>query len=115
MGLRSFIDNWKIKRVERAIERKRLNDLFEKFLIETQPLTPKASKHPEAALLRHAWKRASILSYLFKDIPNSEKGYLFSNFAKIAATRYSRVAPEGAYGKIPLKITQDAAWKLFEK
>lgn len=115
MGLKSFIDNWKKKRAERVIEQKRLNDLFEKFLIETQPLTPKASKHPEAALLRHTWKRAAILSYLFKDIPNSEKGYVYSNFAKIAAKRYYRIAPEGAYGKIQLKITPDAAQKLFEK
>src|SRR3989338_10144682 len=115
MGLRSFIDNWKIKRVERAIERKRLNDLFEKFLIETQPLTTKASKHPEAALLRHAWKRAAILSFLFKDIPNSEKGYLYKNFAEIAAKRYYRIAPENAYGKVQLKIEPDAASKLLEK
>lgn len=115
MGLRSFINNWKKKRVERTIERARLNGLFEKFLIETRPLTPKASKHPEAALLRHAWKRAAILSELFKDIPNSEKDYLYSNFAEIAAERYYRIAPIGAYGKIQLKITQDAAQKLFEK
>lgn len=115
MGIRSFIDGWKKKRLERVIERKRLNDLFEKFLIETQPLTPKASKYPEAALFRHAWKRAAILSYLFKDIPNSEKGYLYSNFAKIAAERYYRIAPEGAYGKISLKIEPDAASKLLEK
>ncbi|MBI2640199.1 MAG: GIY-YIG nuclease family protein [Candidatus Sungbacteria bacterium] len=115
MGIRTFIDNWKKKRAERAIERKRLNDLFEKFLIETRPLTPKASKYPEAALLRHAWKRAAILAYLFKDIPNSEKDYLYKNFAEIAAKKYYRIAPEGAYGKIPLKIARDVASKLLEK
>ena len=115
MGLRTFIHNWRKKRIERAIEQKRLNDLFENFLVETRPLTPKAPKYPEAALLRHAWKRAAILSYLFKDIPNSEKSYLYSNFAKIAAKRYYRVAPENAYGTVQLKIEPDAAQKLLEK
>ncbi len=115
MGLRSFIKNWKKKRIERATERRRLNDLFEKFLIETRPLTPKASKYPEAALLRHVWKRAAILSFLFKDIPNSEKGYLYKNFAEIAVKRYYRIAPENAYGKVQLKIEPGAASKLLEK
>lgn len=115
MGIRAFINSWKNKRIERAIERKRLNDLFQKFLVETQPLVPKAPRYPEAAFLRYAWKRAAILSYLFKDIPNSEKGYLYSNFAKIAAKKYYRIAPENAYGKVQLKIEPDAAQKLLEK
>lgn len=115
MGIKTFINNWKKKRIERVIEQKRLNDLFEKFLVETQPLAPKAPKYREAALLRHAWKRAAILSYLFKDIPNSEKGYLYSNFAKIAAKKYYHVAPENAHGTVQLKIEPDAAQKLLEK
>lgn len=115
MGLRNLINNWKKKRAERAIERERINYLFEQFLIETRPLTPKASKYPEAALLRHAWKRAAILSYLFRDIPDSERGYLYKNFAEIAARKYYRIAPENAYGKIQLKIEPGAAQKLLDK
>jgi len=52
MGIKSFIENWKRKRAERAEARKRIEELFEKFLLETKPLTPKASKHPEAALYK---------------------------------------------------------------
>lgn len=111
----SFIKNWKKKRLERGQEQKRLNELFEQFLLETKPLTPKASKHPEAALLRHAWKRAIIRSFLFKDTSDSEKGYQYNKFAEIAAKRYSQVAPEGPYGKIRLKMTPEAASKLLEK
>jgi len=51
MGIKSFIENWKRKRAERAEARKRIEELFEKFLLETKPLTPKASKHPEAAIV----------------------------------------------------------------
>lgn len=115
MGFKIFINNWKKKRAERAIERERLNNLFEKFLVETRPLAPKALKYPEAALFRHTWKRATILSYLFKDIPNSEKGCLYGNFAKIAAKKYYRIAPENAYGRVQLKIEPNAAQKLLEK
>lgn len=115
MGIKAFIENWKKKRFERKRERERLNNLFEQFLLETKPLTPRASKHPEAALLRHAWKRAVIRSFLFKDIPNSEKGYQYNKFAEIAAKRYSQVAPDGPYGKVRLKMTPEAASKLLEK
>lgn len=115
MSIRTLIDDWKKKRIERALEQKRLNDLFEKFLVETRLLAPNAPKYPEAALLRHAWKRAAILGYLFKDIPNSGTGYLYSNFAEIAAERYYRIAPVNAYGKVQLKIEPDAAQKLLKK
>ncbi|MEI6529007.1 MAG: GIY-YIG nuclease family protein [Candidatus Falkowbacteria bacterium] len=115
MSLKSFIDNWKKKRIERAAEQKRLKDLFEKFLVETRPLAPKAPKYHEAAILRYAWKRAVILSFLFEDIPNSEKNYLYRNFAQIASRKYNRIAPENAYGKVRLSIEQNAAMKLFEK
>ena len=63
MGIKIWIENWKRKRAERAAEQKRLDDLFEKFLAETEPLTPKASKHPQVALFRHAWKRAIVFKF----------------------------------------------------
>jgi len=115
MGIKSFIENWKRKRVARAEARKRIEELFEKFLLETKPLTPKASKHPEAALYRHAWKRAVVLSYLFKKTLNSERAELYKNFAQIAAKRYSRVAPQNLYGTVSLRMTPETMTKLLEK
>ncbi|MBI4929499.1 MAG: hypothetical protein HY841_01965 [Bacteroidetes bacterium] len=115
MSIKSFIENWKRKRAERAEERKRIEALFDKFLLETKPLTPKASKHPEAALYRHAWKRAVALSYLFEKTSNSEKSELYKNFAQIAAKKYSRVAPSSLYGTVSLRMTPEAMMKLLEK
>jgi len=84
-------------------------------LLETKPLTPKASKHPEAALYRHAWKRAAVLSFLFEKTSNLDKSELYKNFAQIAAKRYSRVAPQSLYGTVSLRMTPDAMMKLLEK
>src|SRR3989338_8437873 len=94
MGIKSFIENWKKGRLERAEARKRLEELFETFLLDTKPLTPKASKHPGAALYRHAWKRA---------------------IARLAAKKYSQVAPQNLYGPVSLKMTPDAMLKLIEQ
>lgn len=111
----TFIENWKKKRLERKQEQQRLANLFVQFLAETRPLTPKASKFKEAALYRHAWKRAAILALLFKDIPNSEREYLYTNFAKMASRKYYAIAPENLYGKVQLKISPEAISNLLEK
>jgi hypothetical protein len=115
MGVKSLIENWKKKRTERAEEQKRINDLFERFLLETKPLTPKASKHPQAALYRHAWKRSVALILLFKDSKNPESEILYKKFADIAAKRYDEIAPDGPYGKVRLKMTPEAVPKLMKK
>lgn len=115
MGIKNLIDNWKKKRAERAEEQKRISGLFESFLIETKPLTPKATKHPEAALYRHAWKRAVALILLLKDSDNSDSKILYEKFADIAAKRYDKIAPYGPYGKVRLKMTSEAVKKLMEK
>ena len=115
MFLNDLIENRKNKRAEKRAEEARVNALFEEFLEETKPHTPRATKHPQAALYRHAWKRAVILSFLFKDIPNSDRHYLFEKFAKIAAKKYYRVAPSNAYGTVQLKMSPEAASKLFDK
>ena len=115
MSIKSFIDNWKKKRLERAEAQKRLEELFDKFLLETKPLTPKASKHPEAALYRHAWKRAVAISFLFDKTSNQERSELYKDFARLAAKKYSWIAPQSLYGSVSLKMTPDAMFKLMEQ
>ncbi len=114
MGLRSFIENWKNRRLERAEARKRLEELFERFLLETKPLAPKAPKNQEAALYRHAWKRAIARSFLF-DKTNPERSELYKSFVQMASKRYSRVAPQNLYGTVALRMTPDAILKLVEQ
>lgn len=114
MGIKSFIKNWKIGREERAEKQRRLNELFENFLTETKPLTPKASKHAEAALYRHAWKRSVVISLLFDESKDLEKHNLYVSFARLASEKYNRVAPIGPYGRVRLKMTPEVAMKLLE-
>lgn len=114
MSIKSFIHDWKARRIERAEKQRKINELFDGFLTETKPLTPKAPKHFEAALYRHAWKRAVVLSLMFEESKNPEKHNLYVSFAKLAAEKYNRIAPVGPYGNVRLKITPEVAMKLLE-
>lgn len=114
MSIKSFIHNWKSRRIEHAEKLRKINELFDGFLTETKPLTPKAPKHHEAALYRHAWKRAVVLSLLFEESKNPEKHDLYVAFAKLAAAKYNKVAPDGPYGTVRLKMTPETALKLLE-
>lgn len=114
MGIKTLIENWKKRRLERAEARKRLEELFENFLLETKPLTPKAPKNQEAALYRHAWKRAIARSFLF-DKTSPERSELYKSFVQMASKRYSHVAPQNLYGTVALKMTPDAILKLVEQ
>lgn len=114
MGIKSFIHNWRIRRIEHAEKQRKISELFDGFLTETKPLTPKAPKYHEAALYRHAWKRALILSLLFEESNNPEKHDLYVAFTKLAASKYNRVAPDGPYGTVRLKMTPETALKLLE-
>ena len=114
MGIKSFIHNWKIRRIERVEKQRKIRGLFESFLTETKPLTPKAPKNFEAALYRHAWKRAVVLSLLFEKTKNVEQYELYVSFAKLAGEEYNRIAPVGPYGRVHLKMTPEIALKLLE-
>ena len=106
----------KEKRLARKAEEQRLKQLFENFAEETRPFVSKAPNNPEAALFRLCWKRAIVLQDIYEGQENnSEKIYLYGQFRQIAANYYSRVAPENAYGRIPLKISVEALMKMQTK
>ena len=68
---------WREARAEAAAKRAHLQSLFESFLLETQPLVPRAPKHREAALYRHAWKRAAVLEVLHQRRSDQSRTSLF--------------------------------------
>ena len=103
----------KEKRLAAKAERQRLNNLFDKFARETRPLVPKAPRNPEAALYRMCWKRAIVLEDIYTENGDDRaKVFLYKEFQQIAADRYAPIAPENAYGKIYLKITGEARYKM---
>ena len=103
----------KEKRLAEKAEKQRILQLFEKFVIETKPFVPKSPQNPKAALFRLCWKRAIVLQDIYeKQNNNSDKVHLYDKFRHLAANYYSRVAPENAYGRVPLKISGEARMKM---
>ena len=81
---------------------------------ETEPLVPHESKHPKAALYRHAWKRAAVIGIIYQRRSNPQLASQFQEFEKLSAERYFKVAPEGLYGKSPLKMAEKTGTRLLE-
>lgn len=87
---------------------------WELFLTESQQTTPSASKHPKAALFRHAWKRATVLEQIYKNSNNLEKQLLYHELKEKSAREYDSVAPTGPYGKIRLKCSNSQFCDLLK-
>lgn len=113
--LRKYFDRWNEKRAKRAAKRQWLEEQFQQFRRQTEPLVPSAPKHPDAALFRHMWKRAKVLEIMHQDAGNPKLAATCSEIAKLAAERYFEVAPEGPYGKASLSISAQAAERLSRK
>jgi len=109
-----WLKRWRDARAKAAAERARVRALFESFLIQTKRLVPRAPKYPDAALYRHAWKRAVVLEILYQGQSDETRASLYREFQKLAAGRYYRVAPVGPYGKVRLRMEGAAATRLLE-
>ena len=113
--LREYFDRWKKERAKRAAKKEWLEEQFQKFRRQTEPLVPSAPKHPDAALFRHMWKRAKVLEMMHQDAGDPKLATTYSGIAELAAERYFKVAPEGPYGKAGLSISAQAAKRLYRK
>jgi hypothetical protein len=121
-----IFNRWLDARKNAAAKRAKLQVLFESFLRDfesflrdTEPFVTQGSKYRDAALYRHAWRRAAILEYLYDkfsdndpdDQANVEK---YRMFKKLAEGKYDRVAPTNAYGKVRLGIGEKAVKRLLD-
>lgn len=111
--IRELFPRWRKRRVRAAAKRARVQQLFESFVHETKPLVPRAPKHPEAALLRHAWKRAVVLEILYQRLNDEENVCLYRDFQELASERCYRIAPVGPYGTVQLRMAKQAAIRLL--
>lgn len=105
---------WRASRAKAAAKRVDLQNCFEAFLRETEPLVPPRSNHPKAALYRHAWKRAAVLGFIYQQRSDQTRTTQFKEFEKLAGERYFEAAPETLYGKAPLKMGEKTATRLLE-
>ena len=108
------LKRWREARVHAKTERARVGLKFESFLNETKPYVPAAPKYPEAALFRHAWKRAAVLEIIYQRAADEPTAALYRGFQELASKQYYRVAPAGAYGTIPLRMEAKAATHLLQ-
>jgi hypothetical protein len=109
-----FFKRWRNARAEAAAKRAELLRNFELFLRETEPFVPQASKHPKAAMYRHAWKRAAVLGFIYQQKSDQIRSEQFKEFEMLAGERYFAVAPETLYGKPPLKMGEKTVTRLLE-
>lgn len=109
-----FIKNWKHRREREAAAKRKIMACFAEFIEETRPLAPKATKHPEAALYRHAWKRAVVLADIAAKSNDTEAVEEYEQFQQLAGRKYYAVAPDGPYGKIRLELSSSARLELTE-
>ena len=112
--IRTLVENWKAKREAKAAAKRTLAASFFAFVDETRPLTPKAEKYPQAALYRHAWKRAVVLADIAAESYSEADVELFTSFRELAGNEYLAVAPSGPYGKVRLALSGKARARLHE-
>ena len=96
-----FIRRWRARREQAAIDRAAFDRAVDAFVGETRPFVPVAHKHPEAALYRHAWKRAVALQEIYQDRSDSERVDYYGRVRRKLAAAYHAVAPINAYGESP--------------
>ena len=107
-----IFENWKTARATRAAAKRKLIASFSRFVEETRPITPKAGKHPIAALYRHVWKRAVVLENIATTSGDHDSVSLYKQFQEIAARQYYSAAPETRYGKARLSLSSSAGGQL---
>lgn len=112
--IRTLVENWKTKREAEAAAKRELDAAFFAFVTETRPLTPKAEKHPQAALYRHTWKRAIVLADIAAESNQQADAELFKRFQELAGSGYDAVAPDGPYGKVRLALSGSARTQLHQ-
>ena len=110
--LLKFFRDWQFRREQRRLERERSEASVAAFVADSEPDAPTASKHPEAAKYRFAWKRAVALQEIYAERSDAARVEFYTRVRKRLAEAYFAVAPDGPYGKRKLEIQPDAFLKL---
>ena len=95
-----IFENWKTARATRAAAKRKLIASFSRFVEETRPLTPKAGKHPIAALYRHVWKRAVVLENIATTSGDHDSVSLYKQFQEIAVSSTTLRLQRHGMGKL---------------
>lgn len=107
-----FIRQWRGRREAAAIERATFERTVKEFVADTRPFVPVAAKYPEAALYRHAWKRAVALQEIYQERSDASRAAYYERARKSLASAYHAVAPSNAYGSVRLRIDPEAFARL---
>jgi hypothetical protein len=110
--LLKFVRDWRSRREQARLERARFESSVAAFVDDSEPDAPSASKYPDAAKYRFAWKRAVALQEIYAERSDKTRVEFYSRVRRRIAEAYFAVAPEGPYGKRKLEIQPDAFVKL---
>lgn len=102
------------KRRERKAKEAAWEKEFHRFVSQSRPMAPTAPKYPDASLYRHVWRRSAVLEQLAQRQNDTASAERYKHFQKLAAALYFPVAPENAYGTVPLKLTEEQAKRIAE-
>ena len=110
--LLKFFREWRSRRERARLERAQFESSDAAFVADSEPDAPSASKYPEAAKYRFAWKRTVALHEIYAERSDQTQVEYYQRVRKRLAEAYFAVAPEGPYGKRKLKIQPDLFVKL---
>ena len=103
----TFFRKWRSRRERARRERAQFESSVAAFVADSEPDAPSASKYPEAAKYRYAWKRAVALQEIYAERSDQTQVEYYQRVRKRLAEAYFAVAPEGPYGKRKLEIQPD--------
>ena len=99
--------NLRERREQRKAKRLALEAAFKEFVAESGKTVPPAPRYPEAALYRHAWRRAAARVYIFQQLGDEGKVKHYAAFCDLARQRYEPIAPVSLAGAVRLSFTRD--------
>ena len=93
--MREFIRRWRERREQAAAERANFERAVDEFVADTKPFVPVTLKYPEAALYRHAWKRAVALQEIYQERADTNRAAYYQRVRSKLASAYQAI-PRGS-------------------
>ena len=90
-----FFRFWQSRREQARRERAEFESSVSAFVADSEPDAPSASKYPDAAKYRFAWKRAVAIQEICADRSDEAQVEYYRRVRRRVAEAYMAVAPDG--------------------
>ena len=92
MSVLKFLRDWQARREQAKRDAERLDRAVAAFVADSADGVPSASKYPEAAQYRFAWKRAVVLEQIYGERSDSQRVTFYRRVAKRIASAYYEIS-----------------------